>query len=186
MKFKIAFYDKGSFGRNGEEYLREEFKGINKTLPDAHVTVSLQDLASVMVTSKQSLETLNSNLLQNNEKPIQAKTFRGNIQVDTFSNKPWQEEQWSEIFIGKNNSTTILKSFMRCVRCVSTTIDPDTAKLRKDLHPLKFLRKNHVVAENEWKVYGDRAVQFGSYFGIKKGCSEECDIRIGDVVYAKY
>jgi len=145
-----------------ENKVKERFVKINKELPDTHFTASLQDLASIMVTSKQSLDTLSikliqflkfnqnlhpitnnflahSNLIQNHIKPIQSKTFRGNIQIDTFDNKPWQEEKWSEIFIGENNSKIILKNFMRCVRCISTTIDPDTGKFRKDFQPLKYL-----------------------------------------------
>ncbi|GFS12397.1 mitochondrial amidoxime-reducing component 1 [Elysia marginata] len=121
-------------------------------------------LTSYLVTSTASLKHINSQL----DTPVSMVNFRPNLVID--NTEPFDEDNWREILIGDQ---ILFHTVEPCRRCVITTIEPETAKKRADVQPLKLLRSFRCRAP-----YGASPL-FGVYF------SNDFPgyVKVGDPVY---
>lgn len=118
--------------------------------------VSFADGFPYLTASLESLAELNSRL----EEPVEMARFRPNIVIDG-ANGPHDEDTWAHFRVGELD----FYSVKPCVRCVMTTIDPQTAHKGKE--PLKTLA-----------TY--RRVENKILFGQNVMASAEGVVRVGD------
>jgi len=127
--------------------------------PDDHnpsAMVSFADGFPYLTASLESLAELNRRL----EEPVEMARFRPNIVVEG-ANGPHDEDAWAHFRVGELD----FYSVKPCVRCVMTTIDPQTAQKGKE--PLKTLG-----------TY--RRVENKILFGQNVMASAEGVVRVGD------
>lgn len=93
--------------------------------------------------------------------------FRPNIVVDGVG--AFAEDAWQQLTIGD----TTFEVLDTCVRCVLTTIDPDSADRHSEREPMVSLMKNHSTAEGQ-PLFGINVTLAGS--------SEGASISVGDEV----
>lgn len=96
--------------------------------------------------------------------------FRPNIVVDGI--EAFEEDSWSGLRIGGVNFTVL----DACVRCVLTTIQPDTGERHPERQPMVALMKNHAT-ENGQPLFGMNITP-----AISSG--ERAVIALGDEVIA--
>ena len=101
---------------------------VRADTPEAHPVVSFADGFPYLLASQESLDELNRRLPE----PIKMTRFRPNIVVTGVSG-PHDEDSWAEYLLGP----ATFYGPKPCVRCVLTTIDPQTG--RKGIEPLKTL-----------------------------------------------
>ena len=92
--------------------------------------VSLADGAPVLLTATASLAQLNGRL----PRPVGMLNFRPNLVAETVT--PFEEDQWGRIRIGEAEFDVA----WACTRCVTTTIDPETAVKDPDGEPIRTLK----------------------------------------------
>ncbi len=110
---------------------------VRANTPEAHPVVSFADGFPYLLASQESLDELNRRLTQ----PLDMARFRPNIVVSGVVG-PHDEDAWAEYTLG----AATLYGPKPCVRCVLTTIDPQTG--RKGLEPLKTLATYRRVNNN--------------------------------------
>ncbi|HEX6644133.1 MAG TPA: MOSC N-terminal beta barrel domain-containing protein [Gemmatimonadales bacterium] len=121
--------------------------------------VSFADAYPFLLFSEASLADLNARLAE----PLPHDRFRPNIMVDGVA--PFAEDAWDRIVIGD----LPLVATKRCVRCVLTTIDQDTAAIGKE--PLRTLA-----------TY--RRADGGVVFGVNLAHQGTGRLAVGDAVRA--
>lgn len=121
--------------------------------------VSFADGFPLMLIGSASLDALNRRA----SRPQQMTQFRPNLVVATT--EPFIEDQWHRIRIGEIELDVVKP----CVRCVLTTIDPDTGIKAADGEPLKTLQQFR---------RSDKGVTFGQNL-IARSLGA---LRIGDLV----
>ncbi|MFG2587019.1 MOSC domain-containing protein [Streptomyces sp. NPDC048438] len=100
-------------------------------------TVSLADTFPLLLTTRASLDALNSLVAQGDhpdEGPLPMNRFRPNVVVDGTA--PWAEDDWKRIAIGE----VAFRVAKPCGRCVITTTDQRTGERGKE--PLRTLARH--------------------------------------------
>lgn len=92
--------------------------------------VSLADGAPVLLTATASLAQLNGRL----QRPIGMLNFRPNLVAETAT--PFEEDRWGRIRVGEAEFDVA----WACTRCVTTTIDPETAVKDPEGEPIRTLK----------------------------------------------
>lgn len=109
------------------------------------------DVTSYTLVTEASITDLNNRL----EEPITAQQFRMNFVVKGAA--AFEEDKWDWIKIGN----VIFRNVKPCIRCIFTTIDPETGKKNVKVEPLKTLkryvesvivRRWHLVYNSFWVV----------------------------------
>lgn len=127
--------------------------------------VAFQYFAPYMVMCDSSLGVLNGRL----NEPVRCINFRPNIMIE--GTEPFDEDTWREAFIGNEAH---LRYVDDCTRCITITLDPDTAIEDKNEQPLKELRRFRCR-----EPYGRYKPAFGVYMAVENGGK----IKVGDPVY---
>ncbi|KAE8600451.1 hypothetical protein XENTR_v10013255 [Xenopus tropicalis] len=131
--------------------------------------VAYPELSPLHVLSEAAVEDLNSRL----EEKVTFRNFRPNILISGCG--AYEEDSWEEIQIGRD---VTLKRVMPSIRCLFTTVDPDTGIPHAKNEPLKTLR-SYRLCQTELKKLFKSSPLFGQYFRVtKKG-----DLKVGDPVY---
>ena len=145
-------------------------------LPD----VSLTDGFPLLLATTASLDELNTRLTKKGKPNLPMSRFRPNIVLTPMSNKhdnnnnnnennkPFDEDYWRTITVGKNN--TILHVVKGCPRCKQSTVDQVTGDA-SDTEPLETLKEVHAYKDD---------VFFGQ--NIILGNSPNKIIKVGDTV----
>ncbi|GLH07124.1 Molybdenum cofactor sulfurase 1, partial [Gryllus bimaculatus] len=101
--------------------------------------------------------------------------FRPNFVVRGAS--PLAEDDWNYIKIGDN---AVFQNFKPCLRCVVTTMDPETAVKDPQMQPLKTLRGYRLLKDaKKQQLEGELAPAMGCYMGLRQSGT----VRVGDPVY---
>ncbi|MFF1449228.1 MOSC domain-containing protein [Streptomyces sp. NPDC058274] len=127
-------------------------------------TVSLADGYPLLLTTRASLDALNSLVAQGDhadEGPLPMNRFRPNVVLDGTA--AWDEDDWARIAIGE----VTFRVAKMCGRCVVTTTDQGTAERGKE--PLRTLARH--------RRFGDQLV-----FGQNLVPESVGTVRIGDPV----
>ncbi|MEV0097246.1 MOSC N-terminal beta barrel domain-containing protein [Streptomyces sp. NPDC050738] len=106
-------------------------------------TVSLADGYPLLLTTRSSLDALNSLVAQGDhpdEGPLPMNRFRPNVVVS--GTPPWAEDDWYRIAIGE----VAFRVPKPCDRCVVTTTDQETAERGKE--PLRTLARHRRVGSD--------------------------------------
>lgn len=122
--------------------------------------VSYADDFPLLLTSKESLDDLNSRLQQ----PVSMLNFRPNIVVEGLA--AFEEEGYKSVTIGDCE----FEIAQACPRCVFTTIDPETGVKDENQEPLRTLASYR-------KIKG-----YGVPFGVQMVPRKLGSISIGDLV----
>lgn len=184
-KFRFFYYNPDRSTRTIEPQTRDAWSSIkSKGNDNINFKTGLVDRAAIMISSKQSLDAVNKGLVSAGSKPVGNNVFRGNITVDALNGAAWDEDTWDQLYIDSQDGFK-LQSFMKCDRCVLTTVDPETAKVRRDGQPLKWLKTDgkRMCKGDDLNYYGSPI--FGNFFApMMDNATEKCTIKIGDRLYA--
>ncbi|WP_111637058.1 MOSC domain-containing protein [Marinomonas shanghaiensis] len=110
-------------------YFGEQSKRFTKRRPE--VSMGFADGYPFLLTTEASLSELNRTCPQR----IQMAQFRPNIVIQ--GNSPFEEDSWKRIRIG----SVEFENIKPCVRCIFTTLNPQTAERIPKGEPLKTLGK---------------------------------------------
>jgi uncharacterized protein len=132
------------------------------SLPHEGRRVAFSDGAPLLVLGLPSVEALNARLLeQGDEARLSPRRFRANVWLEQCA--PHAEDRWGEVQVGD----VTLGMGSLCLRCVLTTVDPDT--LGHGQQPLR------VFAEY-------RRAPDGVVFGVNATHAQHGALRVGDAV----
>lgn len=137
------------------------------------IPVSFADGYPLLGISQQSLENLNSRIVESGGTPVFMNRFRPNIVFRLKENeRPYAEEKWrwDALFIGDENVR--LKTGPACVRCGVVSINQETGDRDPNQEPLRTLA--------QYKK-GSKGVFFGRYF-MKDTTQEDAVLCVGDTV----
>ncbi|MEU1485089.1 MOSC N-terminal beta barrel domain-containing protein [Streptomyces sp. NPDC005752] len=118
-------------------------------------TVSLADEFPLLLTTRSSLDALNSLVAQGDhpeEGPLPMNRFRPNVVVEGTA--PWAEDGWRRIAIGE----VAFRVVKPCGRCVVTTTDQRTAERGKE--PLRTLARHR--RDGRHLLFGQNMIPEGS------------------------
>uniref|UniRef100_A0A0B6Z492 MOSC domain-containing protein n=1 Tax=Arion vulgaris TaxID=1028688 RepID=A0A0B6Z492_9EUPU len=132
--------------------------------------VAFPDESPYHLATEESLTDLQSRIAKSPDGLITMNNFRPNIVIKGTS-KPWDEDTWLYLKIGKNLRMRVLAP---CDRCLLTTVNPEKYARRGDDEPLKTLRGFRMFPE----------LSKSPMFGIFAGVDVENTVRVGDPVYA--
>ncbi|WP_394841677.1 MOSC domain-containing protein [Pendulispora brunnea] len=126
--------------------------------------VAMADGFPLLITTFASLRQLNAWIAESapEEPPMIMQRFRPNLVIDGLD-EPFAEDNWKRIRIGD----VAFRVVKPCVRCVMTTIEPNT--LAKGKEPLRTLARHH-----KWNG--------GATFGMNITPDHEGVIRVGDAI----
>lgn len=122
-------------------YFGEQSQRFTSRRPEQ--PVAFADGYPFLLTTQASLDELNQSGTQQNE----MQRFRPNIVI--AGNKPFAEDKWKRIRIGE----VIFENVKPCIRCIFTTLDPQTAQRSRKGEPIKTLAK--------FRLYEREGVTFG-------------------------
>jgi uncharacterized protein YcbX len=143
-----------------------EPKGYRFKTAERKDTGMLHDETSYMLMNLSSFDDLNTKL----EKPVGPLQFRPNFVVKGAT--AWEEDSWKWLKIGE----VIFQNVQPCVRCMFTTIDPQTGERDKNEQPLKTLKKFRAFEK----------ISSSPSFGIHLGMRVPGIVKAGDSVYVGY
>ncbi|UYV35696.1 MOSC domain-containing protein [Rhodobacteraceae bacterium D3-12] len=103
------------------------------------------DVAPLLIVNQASLDALNARLAW----PVEMSRFRPNVVV--AGAEAFAEDGWAELSIG----TQVFEVIEPCVRCVLTTIDPETGRRDHGQQPLRSL--------SEFRADDGGGIHFGVY-----------------------
>ena len=132
---------------------------VNKTDARPGDIVSFADAYPLLLTTEYSLADLNNRLTT----PISMQRFRPNLVVDGI--EAFAEDKWQRLRIGELE----FDCASPCIRCVLTTVDPQTGNKDPQGEPLKTLR---TYRQNDQ----------GILFGINLIPRSQGVIRVGDML----
>ena len=115
--------------------------------------IGLCDSRQVLITSLESLNWLNQQLVFHNENAVTMDRFRPNIVV-SGGNNTFYENSWQQLTIG---DLTFVRE-KSCERCIMITIDQRDG-VRKSIAPLNILAKHNRGDQG-------KAPAFGTYFSV--------------------
>ncbi|GLH07121.1 Molybdenum cofactor sulfurase 3, partial [Gryllus bimaculatus] len=134
---------------------------------------AFSDLAPFMLINEASVSDLNARIPSG--KQVAPSWFRPNFVVRGAS--PLAEDDWNYIKIGDN---AVFQNFKPCLRCVVTTMDPETAEKDPQMQPLKTLRGYRLLKDaKKQQLEGELAPAMGCYMGLRQSGT----VRVGDPVY---
>ncbi|CUB03460.1 MOSC domain-containing protein [Marinomonas fungiae] len=139
-------------------YFGEQSERFTSRRPE--LPVAFADGYPFLLTTQASLDELNRSGPQTNEMA----RFRPNIVIS--GNQPFAEDTWKRIRIGE----VIFENVKPCVRCIFTTLDPQTAQRSRKGEPLKTLAKFRLLERD------------GVTFGVNLVAENIGQIRLGDKV----
>ena len=123
-------------------YLKDEF---------SHTAFS--DGFPFLVTSEESLNTLNNLLLQKGSPKVGMERFRANIVIN--GTKPLEENDFETLSDLKNNYSLGIRK--PCQRCVITTIDQNNSKVIEPNEPPKTLIQMNPIPNKNNAYFGQNA-----------------------------
>lgn len=126
--------------------------------------VAFADGYPFLIVSRASVQALNDMCPEK----IVIEQFRPNLIVDDC--EPYAEDSWQKLKIGD----VVFESVKHCIRCVLTTISPDTAEKSPLGEPFKTLTKARMLKENNKPL--------GPTFGMNLVALNEGNIKLGDKV----
>uniref|UniRef100_A0A2M3ZKT1 Putative mitochondrial amidoxime-reducing component 1 n=1 Tax=Anopheles braziliensis TaxID=58242 RepID=A0A2M3ZKT1_9DIPT len=126
-------------------------------------TGTLHDETSYMLFNEASVTELNGRL----ENKVTSLQFRPNFVVR--GPEPYAEDRWRWVRIGE----VVFRYRIPCLRCVFTTIDPDTGVAHPDKEPLRTLKQYRQIP----------ALGESPALGIHLGLRRAGSIKVGDSVY---
>ncbi|MEU2679312.1 MOSC N-terminal beta barrel domain-containing protein [Streptomyces sp. NPDC007107] len=118
-------------------------------------TVSLADAYPLLLTTRASLDALNSLVAQGDhpdEGPLPMDRFRPNVVVEGTA--PWAEDGWRRITIGE----VVFRVVKPCGRCVITTTDQRTGERGKE--PLPTLARHR--KDGKYLLFGQHMIPEGT------------------------
>jgi uncharacterized protein YcbX len=107
---------------------------------------NFSDAAPILVTTQESLLATSDFA----GVTLDMRRFRPNIVLSGA--EAFAEESWQQLKIGKLTFDLL----DTCTRCILTTRDPDTGEARRDMQPLRGLKRNHTNAQRE-PIFGVNA-----------------------------
>ena len=119
-----------------------------------HANTAFADGYPYLVTSVESLETLNKKLKASDAQPVTMDRFRPNIVLKGV--KPFEEDKIASI-ISKDESYQ-LDLRKPCQRCVITTIDQNTGESPEPKEPLKTLVSMNPFVDLKGAYFGQNAI----------------------------
>jgi len=122
-------------------YFSEQSKRFTSRRPES--PVAFADGYPFLLTTRASLEELNTTCTQT----IVMTQFRPNLVVQ--GNKAFEEDSWKRIKIGDVE----FENVKPCIRCLFTTLNPETAERLPKGEPLKTLGK--------FRLLGNKGITFG-------------------------
>lgn len=137
---------------------------------DSHTAFS--DGFPFLITTEESLNSLNERLIRSGSEPVNMNRFRPNIVIRGL--KPFEENEIRELI--SVEGTYRLGVRKPCKRCKVTTIDQHTGQISDPREPLRTLTVMNTV-------YGQRGAYFGQNATLLSG--SENIIRIEDQVLAE-
>lgn len=139
-------------------YFGEQSQRFTSRRPE--LPVAFADGYPFLLTTQASLDELNRSGPQINE----MQRFRPNIVIS--GNEPFAEDKWKRIRIGE----VIFENVKPCVRCIFTTLDPQTAQRSRKGEPLKTLAKFRLLERD------------GVTFGVNLVAENAGQIQVGETV----
>lgn len=189
---------------NTQNVLRNKHQKIGQNLPDnLNFKTTLSDVASYSVSTIDSFNHVNNQILKTSDTPLHPNIFRSNITIQAFSSdqntnlyseqpkfsSPFAEDTWQSLWFTdcQNQNKFKLNYLQKTTRCVVTTVDPKTGKTRADKQPLTWLKQNRLVPLEEVPAYGGGYKgHFGNYFSLDPNSREtQFVIKLGDSVFAE-
>jgi len=144
--------------------------GLRGSLPQGGLT----DGFPILVATQSSLDELNKRLTKNGKHELPMSRFRANIVIDNTS-KPFDEDNWKAIQIGKGKDAVILHIAKGCPRCKQSCTDQSTGERGEE--PLETLSEFRALGASEADVYfAQNAVLNGD------GKWHNSSIKVGDPV----
>ncbi|KAK7868902.1 hypothetical protein R5R35_014214 [Gryllus longicercus] len=136
-------------------------------------TGAFSDMAPYLLINEASVSDMNSRIPSG--KQVAPSWFRPNFVVRGAS--PLAEDDWNYIKIGDN---AVFQNFKPCLRCVVTTMDPETAVKDPQMQPLKTLRGYRLLKDaKKQQLEGELAPAMGCYMGLRQSGT----VRVGDPIY---
>jgi len=133
--------------------------GFFADLPEGGLT----DGFPILVATEASLELLNQKLKQKGKESIPMSRFRPNIVISNTS-KPFDEDNWKAIKIGRGKDAVILHLVKGCPRCKQSCTDQLTGERGEE--PVATLSKFRALGKCEEDVYfAQNAVLNGDSYG---------------------
>ncbi len=126
---------------------------------------SFSDASPILVTSEASIEKA----CEWAGIETETRRYRPNIVVDGVD--AFAEDNWRSLKIG-NAEFEVLDT---CVRCVLTTIDPDTTERHPGREPMLSLMKNHSTEDGQ-PLFGINVKLLGSPEDVSISCGDEVEV----------
>lgn len=123
----------------GDDMEARKCKDIDEKSNMAHendLTI-YEDYSPYMLISQASLDDLNKRLA----KPVSMSSFRPNFTITDC--EAYAEDSWTRFSIGNNDSGDGARFYKikDCVRCLLTTVDPNSGTRNADQEPLRTLKE---------------------------------------------
>ncbi|KAL7535635.1 hypothetical protein ACHAXR_006626 [Thalassiosira sp. AJA248-18] len=120
--------------------------GLLGSLPEGGLT----DGFPILVATQASLDDLNTRISKNGKKKLPMSRFRPNIVIANTS-KPFDEDNWKAIQIGKGTDAVILHIAKGCPRCKQSCTDQLTGERGEE--PLEALSEFRALGMSDADVY---------------------------------
>lgn len=120
--------------------------GLMGSLPQGGLT----DGFPILVAAQASLDELNRRLAKKGKNELPISRFRANIVINNTS-KPFAEDEWKAIQIGKGKDSVILHIAKGCPRCKQSCTDQLTGERGEE--PLETLSEFRALGKDEADVY---------------------------------
>jgi molybdenum cofactor sulfurtransferase len=134
--------------------------------------VLLSNESPILCTTRPSLDSLNTELIQKGKKPVHYSVFRSNIVIASSSlTPPYIEDDWTHLKIGEG--AALFEMLGRCQRCSMVCVNQETGE--KSEEPFVTLAKMRRF---------DNKVYFGEHMCLTPGSKDKVFVRIGDPVEA--
>ncbi|CAH1637658.1 unnamed protein product [Spodoptera littoralis] len=135
-------------------------------------TGALPDETSFNLVNEASVDDLNTRL---SDCKVSTKNFRPNFVLKGA--KPYDEDNWKFVKIGEN----VFEIIKPCLRCVLTTIDPETGIRNANTEPLQELKKYRQLTNPEERKSGGSSPKMGLQMALRSGPGGK--ISLNDPIY---
>ncbi|XP_075262442.1 mitochondrial amidoxime-reducing component 1-like [Convolutriloba macropyga] len=115
---------------------QEEDPKFGKYAP-SDMQILFSDAAPLLFVSDVSYDDLNERITSQNRPSLSVQSFKPNIILKSDRQRPFAEDDWSQIRVG---DTVEFYRVRPCTRCSVTRVDPETGTFRSDEEPLRTLR----------------------------------------------
>jgi len=187
VHYRIVYFDQKVCQKNIQEVMANRLEKIGQVLPESlDYNTTLSDTASYSIHSLQSERFVANSIKQDGFEKLDNDCWRGNLLIDNLDNRPFSEDQYERIYIGRRNQNYTLTKFSKCSRCFLTTVEPSTGEARKDSQPLKWLNQHRAIPDEESEAYPGWGVKscLGNYYAVGvENSATTCEVKVGDPVY---